>query len=65
MVTKSMASTPFGMKLIYRINDECIWSEYLSPSEPPTRGPSLLRRAGTVLGHLTRSVRAVWSPQNL
>ncbi len=35
MVTKSMARTPFGMKLIYKINDECIWSEYLanSPSQ--------------------------------
>lgn len=36
MVTKSLASTPFGKKLIYRINGECIWSEYVSFA-PPTR----------------------------
>ena len=36
MVTKSLASTPFGKKLIYRINGECIWSEYLSFA-PATR----------------------------
>lgn len=36
MVTKSLASTPFGKKLIYRINGECIWSEYVSFA-PATR----------------------------
>ena len=30
MVTKSLASTPFGWKLIYKINGECVWSEYVS-----------------------------------
>ena len=29
MVTKSMSDTPFGKKLIYKIDGECIWSEYL------------------------------------
>jgi hypothetical protein len=59
VVTKSMASTPFGMKLIYKINGECIWSEYLSFSPTPkaSRSPSLRQRAGNVLGHLKRGVR--------
>ena len=29
MVTKSLAQTPFGKKLIYEIDGECVWSEYL------------------------------------
>lgn len=60
MVTKSMASTPFGMKLIYKINGECIWSEYLSGSPTPkvARALSIRQRAGNVLDHLKRGVRS-------
>ncbi len=57
MVTKSMASTPFGKKLIYKINGECIWSEYLSFS-PTTKRPhtiSFRQRAESMLGSIKRS----------
>ena len=52
MVTKSMTDTPFGKKLVYKIDGECIWSEYLpfrsSREQPHTiayrdRTDSLLR----------------------
>ena len=59
MVTKSMASTPFGKKLIYKINGECIWSEYVSfsPSPKGSLTSSIRRRAGNMLGNLKRGVR--------
>ena len=59
MVTKSMASTPFGKKLIYKINGECIWSEYLSFS-PSCDEPHTIRfreRAESMLGVLKRGVQ--------
>jgi len=60
VVTKSMASTPFGKKLIYEINGECIWSEYLSvsPHNQPARTLSMRERAENVLGSLKRGVRS-------
>ena len=61
MVTKSLASTPFGKKLIYKINGECIWSEYLSFAPPPSSHPHLLafrRRAGRVFSDLRRGLRS-------
>ena len=30
MVTKSLTRTPFGAKLVYRINGEYAWAEYVS-----------------------------------
>ena len=60
MVTKSMASTPFGKKLIYKINGECIWSEYLSFSTTTTDEPhtiSVRERAESMLGSLKRGVQ--------
>lgn len=30
MVTKSLMMTPFGTKFIYRVNGECVWSEYIA-----------------------------------
>lgn len=60
MVTKSVASTPFGTKLIYKINGECIWSEYLSfsptPKQPDTI--SLRKRSGNVLGSIKRGIQS-------
>ena len=60
MVTKSMASTPFGKKLIYKINGECIWSEYLSfvPSSEEPHTISFRERAEIVLGSLKRGVQS-------
>ncbi len=60
MVTKSMASTPFGKKLIYKINGECIWSEYLSFSPAAKQSPtvSFRRRAENILGNLKRGFRS-------
>ena len=60
MVTKSMASTPFGKKLIYKINGECIWSEYLSfsPSAKVPHTISFRERAESMLGSLKRGVRS-------
>ena len=59
MVTKSMTKTPFGTKLVYRINGECIWSEYLSRAkshdEPVVL--SFRQRAGGMLGQIGRGVR--------
>lgn len=60
MVTKSLASTPFGKKLIYRINGECIWSEYVSFAPTPSSPPRLLAfraRAGRLFGELRRNLR--------
>ena len=60
MVTKSMASTPFGMKLIYKINGECIWSEYLSFSSTADDEPhtiSFRERAESMFGSLKRGVQ--------
>jgi len=34
VVTKSMSKTPFGTKLIYKADGECIWSEYVSLAKP-------------------------------
>ena len=59
MVTKSLASTPFGKKVVYRINGECIWSEYVSFS-PSSREPcaiSFRKRASRMLDHLKRGFR--------
>ena len=60
MVTKSMASTPFGKKLIYKINGECIWSEYLSfsPSCEAPQTISFRERAESMLGSLKRGVQS-------
>lgn len=60
MVTKSMASTPFGKKLIYKINGECIWSEYVSgsTSAKESAATSFRRRAGSMLGSLKRGFRS-------
>jgi hypothetical protein len=60
VVTKSLASTPFGKKLIYKINGECIWSEYVSFS-PAINKPhvvSFRSRAGRMFGSLRRGVRS-------
>ncbi len=59
MVTKSMASTPFGKKLIYKINGECIWSEYLpcSPVAKASHAISFRRRAEHMLGSIKRGFR--------
>ena len=57
MVTKSMARTPFGTKLIYRINGECIWSEYLTSGATTEEEPHtipLRQRAENVLTHLKK-----------
>ena len=61
MVTKSMASTPFGKKLIYKINGECIWSEYLAFSPPAKEEPHTIgfrARAENMFGVLKRGVRS-------
>lgn len=63
MVTKSLASTPFGKKLIYRINGECIWSEYVSFAPAPSSHPVWLAfraRAGQMLGELRRGLRSAF-----
>jgi hypothetical protein len=54
-----MTKTPFGTKLVYRIDGECIWSEYLvrAKSRPEPTVLSLRQRAGGVLGQITRGVR--------
>ncbi len=59
MVTKSMASTPFGKKLIYKINGECIWSEYLgsAPSREEPATISFRERAESMLGSFKRGVQ--------
>ena len=59
MVTKSLASTPFGKKVVYRINGECIWSEYVSfsPSSKEPYFASFRRRASRMLGTLRRGFR--------
>ena len=36
MVTKSITSTPFGVKYIYSIQGEEVFSEYLAPSRSPS-----------------------------
>lgn len=59
VVTKSLASTPFGKKVVYRINGECIWSEYVSFS-PSVREPylaSVRRRASRMWDNLKRGFR--------
>jgi hypothetical protein len=60
VVTKSLASTPFGKKLIYKINGECIWSEYVSfsPVSSQPHMASLRTRAGRMLGKLRRRFRS-------
>ena len=30
MVTKSLMQTPFGTKFIFRVDGECVWSEYVA-----------------------------------
>jgi hypothetical protein len=60
VVTKSLASTPFGKKLIYKINGECIWSEYISFAPTPSSHPHWLAfraRAGRMVGELRRGLR--------
>jgi hypothetical protein len=54
-----MAKTPFGTKLIYKIDGECIWSEYLSRSTPvaETVTLSFRKRAGSVFGHIRKGVQ--------
>jgi hypothetical protein len=56
VVTKSLASTPFGKKVVYRIDGECIWSEYVSfaPSQKQPHIFSFRARAGRMLGQLKR-----------
>jgi hypothetical protein len=57
MVTKSLATTPFGKKLIYRINGECIWSEYVSFAPTANPHPYLL-----AIRRIFRDVRhGVWT----
>lgn len=60
MVTKSLASTPFGWKLIYKINGECIWSAYVSlpPTVKKTDVVSPRVQTGCMLGNLRRGVRS-------
>ncbi|MHB8957373.1 MAG: hypothetical protein ACYC4U_30800 [Pirellulaceae bacterium] len=60
MVTKSLTSTPFGKKLIYKINGECIWSEYVSfaPAIGRSHAPSFRTRAGQMWGSLRRGFRS-------
>lgn len=56
VVTKSLASTPFGKKVVYRIDGECIWSEYVSFA-PSRKEPHLVHfrvRASRMLGQLKR-----------
>ena len=58
MVTKSMAKTPFGTKLVYKINGECIWSEYLSRSSLK-KNPNTISfrdKSKGVFGQLKRGV---------
>lgn len=61
VVTKSMARTPFGTKLVYKIDGECIWAEYLSRSSlkktPDTI--SFCDKSEGVIGHLKRGVRTM------
>ena len=60
VVTKSMTSTPFGKKLIYKIDGECIWSEYLSfsPATKQRHTISFRQRAENMLGTLKRGFRS-------
>jgi hypothetical protein len=55
-----MATTPFGMKLIYKINDECIWSEYLTTFQSAEETPHTIRlreRAEHVLFSIKRGLQ--------
>ncbi|MHB8970826.1 MAG: hypothetical protein ACYC4N_10280 [Pirellulaceae bacterium] len=60
MVTKSLASTPFGWKLIYKIDGECIWSEYVAITPPVRKTYVVPYRAqpGGMLENLRRGVRS-------
>jgi hypothetical protein len=60
VVTKSLASTPFGWKLIYKINGECVWSEYVSlpPALNKTHLVSFRAQTGHMLNTLRRGVRS-------
>ena len=62
MVTKSLASTPFGWKLIYKINGECIWSEYVSlpPAIHKTHLMSFRAHTRCMLGNLRQGVRSAF-----
>ena len=61
MVTKSLAETPFGKKLVYSIDGECIWSEYLPFSKSKQlRDPATAAAGGGgVLSHIRRGVRSM------
>ena len=60
MVTKSVASTPFGTKLIYKINGECIWSEYLSfsPTSKESEARRSSERSAGMLGSIKRGIQS-------
>jgi hypothetical protein len=60
VVTKSLASTPFGKKVVYRINGECIWSEYVTfrSSQKEPYVIACRRRASRMLDHLRRGFRS-------
>lgn len=62
MVTKSMSNTPYGKKLVYKIDGECIWSEYLPFRHAKDKSETIafLDRAEGLLGNLRRGVRSVF-----
>ena len=35
MITRSLTTTPFGLRLTYSINGEHTWTEYIKHSAPP------------------------------
>lgn len=37
MITRSTTPTPFGLKMTYAVNGECLWSEYVASPSPTPR----------------------------
>lgn len=52
MVTKSIIETPFGSKFIYRIDGECVWSEYIQFDL--SKQPSIAQKMFAGLHHFWR-----------
>lgn len=43
MITRSTTPTPFGLKTVYAVNGECLWSEYVAAPSPAPRNVSRFR----------------------
>jgi len=64
MITRSLTTTPFGLRLTYSIDGEHTWTEYIKCSSPPRFDTSAVTKSDFWANSLLGRIKGLCSSNN-